>query len=105
MAEHIEDALSIIVEMVEIDNETVERIEELVESLRGMPSDIPPLDVEATEDDIIEHPVVELLMAEMEWLSPMLPLFGQLFSIDLENPGDWDEDEPPMAGGHEDLVP
>ena len=105
LAEHIEDALSIIVEMVEIDNETVERIEELVESLRGMPSDIPPLDVEATEDDIIEHPVVELLMAEMQWLSPMLPLFGQLFSIDLENPGDWDEDEPPMAGGHEDLVP
>ena len=105
LAEHIEDALSIIVGLVEIDDETVERIEELVESLRGMPADIPQLDEEATEEDIIEHPVVELLMAEMEWLSPMLPLFGQLLSIDLENPGDWDDEDTPMVGGHEDLVP
>ncbi|DAC34303.1 MAG TPA: hypothetical protein D7H79_04125, partial [Candidatus Poseidoniales archaeon] len=65
LAEHIEDALSIIVGLVEIDDETVERIEELIESLRGMPADIPQLDEEATEEDIIEHPVVELLMAEM----------------------------------------
>ena len=30
LADHIEDALNIIIEMVEIDNETIERIEELV---------------------------------------------------------------------------
>jgi len=105
LADHIEDAINIIVELVEIDDETVSRIEELVESLRGMPADIPPLDEDATEDDLVEHPVFELLMAEMEWLQPMWPLFGQLLSIDLESPGDWDDDEPPMVGGHEDLIP
>jgi len=91
--------------LMEIDEETVVRIKELVESLREMPADIPPLDEEASEDDISEHPVIELLMAEMEWLEPMWPLFGQLLSIDIESPGDWDEDDPPMVGGHEDLVP
>lgn len=105
LADHIEDALQIIVDLVEIDDETVERIEELVESLRGMPSDIPPLDEDATEDELVEHPVFELLMAEMEWLQPMWPIFGQLLSIDIESPVDWDDDEPPMVGGHEDLVP
>ena len=56
LAEHIQDALNIIIELAEIDNETVERIEELVESLRSMPSDI-PLDEDATEDELVEHPV------------------------------------------------
>ena len=77
LADHIQDALDIIIELVEIDNETVERIEELVESLRSMPSDIPPLDEDATEDDLVEHPVFELLMAEMEWLQPMWPQIGR----------------------------
>ena len=105
LAEHIQDALNIIIELVEIDNETVERIEELVESLRSMPSDIPPLDEDATEDELVEHPVFELLMAEMEWLQPMWPLFGELLAIDIDSPADWDDDEPPMVGGHEDLIP
>ena len=91
--------------MVEIDNETVERIEELVESLRIMPSDIPPLDEDATEDELVEHPVFELLMAEMEWLQPMWPLFGELLAIDIDSQANWDDDEPPMVGGHEDLIP
>ena len=105
LAEHIQDALNIIIELVEIDNETVERIEELVESLRSMPSDIPPLDEDATEDELVEHPVFELLMAEMEWLQPMWPLFGELLAIDIDSPANWDDDEPPMVGGHEDLIP
>jgi len=105
LAEHIQDALSIIIELVDIDNETVERIEELVESLRSMPSDIPPLDEDATEDELVEHPVFELLMAEMEWLQPMWPLFGELLAIDIDSPANWDDDEPPMVGGHEDLIP
>ena len=105
LADHIQDALEIIIELVEIDNETVERIEELVESLRSMPSDIPPLDEDATEDELVEHPVFELLMAEMEWLQPMWPLFGELLAIDIDSPADWDDDEPPMVGGHEDLIP
>ena len=105
LADHIEDALNIIVEMVEIDNETIERIQELVYSLRVMPADIPPLNEDATEDDLVEHPVFELLMAEMEWLQPMWPLFGQLLAIDIESPADWDDDQPPMVGGHEDLIP
>ena len=105
LADHIEDALNIIVEMIEIDNETIQRIEELVVSLRGMPADIQPLNEDDTEDDLAEHPVFELLMAEMEWLQPMWPLFGQLLAIDIESPADWDDDQPPMVGGHEDLVP
>ena len=105
LADHIQDALDIIIELVEIDNETVERIEDLVESLRSMPSDIPPLDEDATEDELVEHPVFELLMAEMEWLQPMWPLFGELLAIDIDSPADWDDDEPPMVGGHEDLIP
>jgi protein-L-isoaspartate(D-aspartate) O-methyltransferase len=105
LADHIEDALNIIIELVEIDSETIQRIEELVQSLRGMPSDIPPLDEDSSEDELVEHPVFELLMAEMEWLQPMWPLFGQLLAIDIDSPGDWDDDEPPMVGGHEDLVP
>ena len=105
LADHIQDALNIIIELVEIDNETVERIEELVESLRSMPSDIPPLDEDATEDELVEHPVFELLMAEMEWLQPMWPLFGELLAIDIDSPANWDDDEPPMVGGHEDLIP
>lgn len=105
LADHIQDALNIIIELVEIDNETVERIEELVESLRSMPSDIPPLDEDATEDELVEHPVFELLMAEMEWLQPMWPLFGELLAIDIDSPADWDDDETPMVGGHEDLIP
>ena len=105
LADHIQDALNIIIELVEIDNETVERIEELVESLRSMPSDIPPLDEDATEDELVEHPVFELLMAEMEWLQPMWPLFGELLAIDIDSPAEWDDDETPMVGGHEDLIP
>ena len=105
LADHIQDALNIIIELVELDNETVDRIEELVESLRSMPSDIPPLDEDATEDELVEHPVFELLMAEMEWLQPMWPLFGELLAIDIDSPADWDDDEPPMVGGHEDLIP
>ena len=105
LADHIQDALDIIIELVEIDNETVERIEGLVESLRSMPSDIPPLDEDATEDELVEHPVFELLMAEMEWLQPMWPLFGEMLAIDIDSPADWDDDEPPMVGGHEDLIP
>ena len=105
LADHIQDALNIIIELVEIDNETVERIEELVESLRSMPSDIPPLDEDATEDELVEHPVFELLMAEMEWLQPMWPLFGEFLAIDIDSPANWDDDEPPMVGGHEDLIP
>ena len=75
-----------------------------MESLRGMPPDMPTLEKDASEDDLVEHPVFELLMAEMEWLQPMWPLFEQLLSIDIDAPADWD-DEPPMVGGHEDLVP
>ena len=104
LADHIEDALKLIVGLIEIEDETVERIEELVESLRGMPPDIPTLEEDASEDDLVEHPVFELLMAEMEWLQPMWPLFEQLLSIDIDAPADWD-DEPPMVGGHGDLVP
>ena len=95
LADHIEDALNIIVEMVEIDNETIERIEELVYSLRGMPADIPPLNEDATEDDLVgSTQFLNCSWQEMEWLQPMWPLFGQLLAIDIESPADWDDDQP-----------
>ena len=31
--------------------------------------------------------------------------FRELLAIDIESPADWDDDQPPMVGGHEDLVP
>ena len=105
LAEHLEDILEIISEIIEIEEETVSRIEGLIISLRELPRDIPELDEDSTEDEIMEHPVIELLLMEMDWLGPMWPIFGDFLSVEIASPGSPSEDEYGMSGGHRDLIP
>ena len=105
LAEHLEDILGLISEIIEIEDETISRIEGLIISLRDLPRDLPDLDEESTEDEIMEHPVIELLLMEMDWLEPMWPIFGDFLSVEIASPGSPSEDEFGMSGGHEDLVP
>ncbi len=105
IAELIQDVIEIVEDMMEIDEETKERIEDLIYSLKSMPSEIPELDFNASDEEIIEHPVYDLIMAEMEWISPIWPLFEQLLSFQVDSPIKWDFEESSMIGGHEDLVP
>ena len=105
LADHLEDLLGLMSEVIEIEDETLTRLEGLIISLRELPTDLPTLDEDSTEDEILEHPVMELLLMEMEWLGPMWPLFGDYMSVELANPGSPDDEEPGMSGGHEDLVP
>jgi len=105
LADHLEDILGLMSEVIDIEDEALDRLEGLITSLRELPPDLPPLDEDSTEDEILEHPVMELLLMEMEWLGPMWPLFGEYLPIELANPGSPDDEEPGMAGGHEDLVP
>jgi hypothetical protein len=92
-------------EVLEIEEETLDRLEGLILSLRELPTDLPLLNEDSTEDEILEHPVMELLLMEMEWLGPMWPLFGDYMSIEIANPGSPEDDDQDMLGGHEDLVP
>ena len=105
LAEHLEDILEIISEIIEIEDETVSRIEGLIISLRELPRDIPELDEDSTEDEIMEHPVIELLLMEMDWLGPMWPIFGDFLSVEIASPGSPSEDEYGMSGGHRDQIP
>ena len=105
LAEHLEDILEIISEIIEIEDETVSRIEGLIISLRELPRDIPELDEDSTEDEIMEHPVIELLLMEMDWLGPMWPIFGDFLSVEIASPGSPSEDEYGMSGGHRALIP
>jgi len=105
LAEHLEDIIELVCEIIDIEDDTVRRIEGLISSLRELPQDIPNLDEESTEDEIMEHPVIELLLMEMDWLGPMWPIFGDLLSVEIASPGSPGDDEFEMSGGHEDLVP
>ncbi len=105
LAEHLEDILEIVSDIIEIEDETASRIEGLIISLRELPRDIPDLDEDSTEDEIMEHPVIELLLMEMDWLGPMWPIFGDFLSVEIASPGSPSEDEYGMSGGHRDLIP
>ena len=104
LAEHLEDLLGLMAELIEIEDESLDRLEGLIIALRELPADLPMLSEDSSEDEILEHPVMELLMMEMEWLGPMWPLFGDFLSVEMSSPGSSDDDEG-MIGGHEDLVP
>ena len=101
---HIEDAFDLVGGMVEIDESTCARVRSLILALREMPSDVPYIDGDSTDEDVMEHPVVDLLMSEIEWLGPLWPIFSDFLSIDLASPGS-PEERPDFAGGHEDLIP
>ena len=104
LANHIEDAFDLVGGLVEIEEVTAERIQALIIALREMPNDLPFIDEESTEDEIMEHPVVDLLMSEIDWLGPLWPIFSEFLSIDIANPGSAEEMSD-FLGGHEDLVP
>ena len=105
IAELIQDIIEIVEDMIEIDDETKDRIEDLIYSLKSMPSEIPNLDLTASDEEIIEHPVYDLLMAEMELISPIWPLLERLLSFEPELPIKWNIEDSSIIGGHEDLVP
>ena len=105
LAEHLEDLLGLMAELIEIEDESLDRLEGLIIALRELPADLPMLSEDSSEDEILEHPVMELLMMEMEWLGPMWPLFGDFLSVEISSPGSPDDDDEGMIGGHEDLVP
>jgi protein-L-isoaspartate(D-aspartate) O-methyltransferase len=104
LANHIEDAFDLVGGLIEIEESTSARVQGLVFSLREMPSDLPFIDEDSTEEEIMEHPVVDLLMSEIDWLGPLWPIFSEFLSIDLASPGS-PEDSLDFLGGHEDLVP
>ena len=104
LANHIEDAFDLVGGLVEIEEVTSERVRALIRALREMPTDLPFIDEESTEEEIMEHPVVDLLMSEIDWLGPLWPIFSEFLSIDIASPGS-EEELPDFLGGHEDLVP
>ena len=104
LANNIEDAFDLVDGMIEIEESTCARIRNLILALREMPPDVPYIDEESSEEDVMEHPVVDLLMSEIEWLGPLWPIFSEFLSIDLASPGS-PEETPDFAGGHEDLIP
>ena len=102
---HIEDSLDFIDEIFEIDEVAKRRLNELVISLREMPRDLPPIDEFSSEEEILEHPVVDLLLSEIDWLGPLWPLFFENLSLDIASPGSPEEESVGLFGGHDDLVP
>ena len=104
LANHIEDAFDLVGGLVEIEEDTSERVQDLISALRDLPTDLPFIDEESTEEEIMEHPVVDLLMSEIDWLGPLWPIFSEFLSIDIASPGSAEE-IPDFLGGHEDLVP
>ena len=104
LANHIEDAFDLVGGLVEIEEDTSERVQGLISALRDLPTDLPFIDEESTEEEIMEHPVVDLLMSEIDWLGPLWPVFSEFLSIDIASPGS-SEEIPDFLGGHEDLVP
>ena len=104
LANHIEDAVDLVGGLIEIEEITSERVRALILALREMPTDLPFIDEDSTEEEILEHPVVDLLMSEIDWLGPLWPIFSEFLSIDIASPGSGEE-MPDFLGGHEDLVP
>ena len=87
LANHIEDAFDLVGGLVEIEEDTSDRVQGLISALRDLPTDLPFIDEESTEEEIMEHPVVDLLMSEIDWLGPLWPVFSEFLSIDIESPG------------------
>ena len=61
-------------------------------------------DKEQTEEEIIEHPVIELLMTEAEWLNDLWPTFVDILGFDLEGRVP-DLEEPLFGKRHADFTP
>ncbi len=105
LAEGLEDSLKLISEIIEIDEPIYQSIEQLIISLRELPRDIPPISEDTSEEEILEHPVMDLILSEMEFLAPIWPILGHMISMDFISFEDLDDEDTSMAGGHKDLVP
>ncbi len=105
LAEHLEDIVDMIEGSGGLEGEAVVRLEGLIDSLRELPDGIPEIGEESTEEEILEHPVIDLLMSEMEWMGALWPLIGEMLSFDIANPGSPVDRDGGMLGGHEDLIP
>ena len=105
LAEGLEDSFLLISEMIEIDEDIYQGIEQLIQSLRELPRDIPTINENSSDEEIIENPVMDLMMSEMERLAPIWPIIEHFMSIELVNIFNSEEENSFTAGGHEDLVP
>ena len=105
LAEGLEDSFLLISEMIEIDEDIYQGIEQLIQSLRELPIDIPTINEDSSDEEIIENPVMDLMMSEMERLAPIWPIIEHFMSIELVNIFNSEEENSFTAGGHEDLVP
>jgi|TARA_B100001996_G_scaffold30542_1_gene23211 protein-L-isoaspartate O-methyltransferase len=105
LAEHLEDIVEMMGGSEGLEGEAVVRLEGLIDSLRGLPEGIPNIDEDSTEEEILEHPVIDLLMSEMEWMGSLWPVIGEMLRFDIANPGSPTDSDSGMLGGHEDLVP
>ena len=105
LAEGLEDSFLLISEMIEIEEDIYQGIEQLIQSLRELPRDIPTINEDSSDEEIIENPVMDLMMSEMERLAPIWPIIEHFMSIELVNIFNSEEENSFTAGGHEDLVP
>ena len=105
LAEGLEDSFSLISEIIEIDEETFQGIEQLIQSLRELPRDIPSISEDSSDEEIMENPVMDLMMSEMERLAPIWPFIEHFMSIEIVDIFNSEDDNSFTSGGHEDLVP
>ena len=105
LVEHMENALELILEVIEIEEESLNRINNLIWSLKNLPPEIPIVDEYSTEEEILENPVMELLLAEMEWLGPLWPILTGIDGLDITNIESINNEYYSNNGGHEDLIP
>ena len=73
--------------------------------IRDRPRDIPPINEDSSDEEIMENPVMDLMMSEMERLAPIWPIIAHFMSIELVNIFNSEDESSFTGGGHEDLVP
>jgi len=122
LAEILREGIALGDELDLFEPEIRERIQNLASSLENLPADLPPLptreetfeeeppwafNVDELADEI--HPVIDLIMAEMDWLGDLWPMLIALIDVRMLHPGDFDSDvdDDPVGGfgRHGDLVP
>ena len=103
--EHMEVALEMVLEVIEIEEESLKRIDNLILSLKELPKDIPILDEFSTEEEILEHPVMELLLSEQAWLGPLWSILTGLEDIGVSDFSTLSGEDYSSNGGHSDLIP
>lgn len=104
IADEFEDAIILISSVLGENSEEVNRLERLVESLRELPSGLPEITESFTDEEIIEHPVIELLLTEAEWLNELWPTFSNILGFHLEG-APIDLEEPLFGKRHSDFTP